>query len=166
MPFASSNIFLYIFSWALKLSSLKSSPFFYRRNFSGLTVCMFHFVLTFAFKTAELLTENLIWNHSTSLLSPTRKFEKVRDSTRKSQNIGMANSKKSKYWGGSCHPCHPSSDGPAILTVTSVRPSVSPFVTKFFLLRPWKSQNIGVEAATPATPVPPALRPNYWATSL
>ena len=24
----------------------------------------------------------------------------------------MAANEKSKYWGGSCHPCHPSSDGP------------------------------------------------------
>ena len=35
----------------------------------------------------------------------------------KSQNIGVAAgvaaNEKSKYWGGSCHPCHPSSDGPA-----------------------------------------------------
>ena len=29
--------------------------------------------------------------------------------------------------------------------------------SKNFLLRPWKSQNIRVAAATPATPVPPAL---------
>ena len=34
----------------------------------------------------------------------------------KSQNIGVAAgvaaNEKSKYWGGSCHPCHPSSTGP------------------------------------------------------
>ena len=36
----------------------------------------------------------------------------------KSQNIGVAAgvaaNEKSKYWGGSCHPCHPSSTGPVI----------------------------------------------------